>query len=145
METTPGNTQLQGEQALQPWKQFMAYDAIDIVQIDSCRLASVNEILAVLLMAAKYKKPVCPHAGGVGLCEMVQHLSMVDYVRISADMTDRVIEYVDHLHEHFEEPCKIINGAYAIPTQPGYSTKMLAESISNFTFPEGSEWVRRSA
>jgi len=82
------------------FKQFIAHDAIDIVQIDSCRLASVSEILAVLLMAAKYKKPVCPHAGGVGLCEMVQHLSMVDYVRISADMTDRVIEFVDHLQHN---------------------------------------------
>ena len=126
------------------FKQFIAHDAIDIVQIDSCRLASVSEILAVLLMAAKYKKPVCPHAGGVGLCEMVQHLSMVDYVRISADMTDRVIEFVDHLHEHFEDPCQIINGAYVTPTQPGYSTKMFAESIEAFTFPEGREWSSRS-
>ena len=126
------------------FKQFIAHDAIDIVQIDSCRLASVNEVLAVLLIAAKYEKPVLPHAGGVGLCEMVQHLSMVDYVRISADMTDRVIEFVDHLHEHFEDPCQIKNGAYVTPEQPGYSTKMFAESIDNFTFPEGREWVSRS-
>lgn len=125
------------------FKQFIANDAIDIVQIDSCRLASVNEILTVYMMAAKYKKPVCPHAGGVGLCEYVQHLSMIDYVQISADLTDRVVEFVDHLHEHFEDPCIIVDGAYAAPKLPGYSIKMYEESIAAYSYPHGSEWVKR--
>ncbi|MBO9488828.1 L-fuconate dehydratase [Endozoicomonas sp. G2_1] len=125
------------------FKQFIANNALDIVQIDSCRLASINEILTVYLIAAKYGKPVCPHAGGVGLCEYVQHLSMIDYVQISADLTDRVVEFVDHLHEHFENPCKIVNGAYAAPTQPGYSIKMFDDSIAAYTYPQGSEWQKR--
>ena len=125
------------------FKQFIANDAIDIVQIDSCRLASVNEILAVYLMAAKFGKPVCPHAGGVGLCEYVQHLSMIDYVQISANLTDRVVEFVDHLHEHFEDPCRIENGAYVAPTAPGYSIKMHEKSIASYHYPSGSEWQKR--
>ena len=125
------------------FKQFIANDAIDIVQIDSCRLASVNEILAVYLMAAKYGKPVCPHAGGVGLCEYVQHLSMIDYVHISADLTDRVVEFVDHLHEHFTDPCVIKDGAYVAPNKPGYSIEMFEESVAAFTYPTGSEWQKR--
>jgi L-fuconate dehydratase len=125
------------------FKQFIANDAIDIVQIDSCRLASVNEILAVYLMAAKYGKPVCPHAGGVGLCEYVQHLSMIDYVHISADLTDRVVEFVDHLHEHFTDPCVIKDGAYVAPSKPGYSIEMFEESVAAFTYPTGSEWQER--
>lgn len=125
------------------FKQFIANDAIDIVQIDSCRLASVNEILTVYMMAAKYGKPVCPHAGGVGLCEYVQHLSMIDYVQISADLTDRVVEFVDHLHEHFEDPCIIENGAYSAPKLPGYSIKMYEQSIAAYSYPHGSEWVKR--
>jgi L-fuconate dehydratase len=125
------------------FKQFIANDAIDIVQIDACRLASVNEILAVYLLAAKYGKPVCPHAGGVGLCEYVQHLSMIDYVHISADLTDRVVEFVDHLHEHFEDPCVIKDGAYVAPTAPGYSITMFDDSISAYTYPTGSEWQKR--
>ncbi|MGJ8680989.1 L-fuconate dehydratase [Paraglaciecola sp.] len=125
------------------FKQFIANDAIDIVQIDSCRLASVNEILTVYMMAAKYGKPVCPHAGGVGLCEYVQHLSMIDYVQISADLTDRVVEFVDHLHEHFEDPCIIKDGAYVAPTEPGYSIKMFAESLAEYTYPNGGQWKKR--
>ncbi|MEP1446206.1 MAG: L-fuconate dehydratase [Paraglaciecola sp.] len=125
------------------FKQFIANDAIDIVQIDSCRLASVNEILAVYMMAAKYKKPVCPHAGGVGLCEYVQHLSMIDYVHISGDLTDRVVEFVDHLHEHFTDPCAIKDGAYVAPSKPGYSIEMFEESVAAFTYPTGSEWQKR--
>lgn len=101
------------------FKQFIAHDAIDIVQIDACRLSSLNEILTVYLVAAKYGKPVCPHAGGVGLCEYVQHLSMIDYARIAGDMTDRVAEYVDQLHEHFEDPCRIRAGAYVAPSEIG--------------------------
>lgn len=125
------------------FKQFIVNDAIDVVQIDACRLASVNEILAVYLMAAKYGKVVCPHAGGVGLCEYVQHLSMIDYVQISADLTDRVVEFVDHLHEHFEDPCLIKDGAYIAPTAPGYSIKIYEESIAKYLYPDGSEWVKR--
>ncbi|AGH44431.1 L-fuconate dehydratase [Paraglaciecola psychrophila] len=125
------------------FKQFIANDAIDIVQIDSCRLASLNEILAVYLMAAKYGKPVCPHAGGVGLCEYVQHLSMIDYVHISADLTDRVVEFVDHLHEHFTDPCVIKDGAYVAPSKPGYSIEMFEKSVAAFTYPTGSEWQER--
>ena len=125
------------------FKQFISNDAIDIVQIDSCRLASLNEILTVYMMAAKFGKPVCPHAGGVGLCEYVQHLSMIDYVRISADLTDRVVEFVDHLHEHFYDPCAIKNGAYVAPSEPGYSIRMFEESLKMYEYPNGSEWVKR--
>ena len=116
------------------FKQFMMRSAIDIVQIDACRLGGVNEVLSVLLMAAKYDLPVWPHAGGVGLCEHVQHLSMIDYVAISGTMQDRVIEYVDHLHEHFEDPCIIRDAAYQAPSAPGYSTTMRAEALETFRF-----------
>ncbi|WP_428376502.1 L-fuconate dehydratase [Lichenicoccus sp.] len=116
------------------FKQFMMRGALDIVQIDSCRLGGVNEVLAVLLMAAKYDLPVWPHAGGVGLCEHVQHLSMIDYVSISGTMQDRVIEYVDHLHEHFEDPCIIRGAAYQAPTAPGYSTTMRAQALETFLY-----------
>ena len=116
------------------FKQFMMRSAIDIVQIDSCRLGGVNEVLSVLLMAEKYNLPVWPHAGGVGLCEHVQHLSMIDYVAISGTMQDRVIEYVDHLHEHFLNPCIIRDAAYQAPTAPGYSTTMRAQALETFRF-----------
>lgn len=122
------------------FKQLIAADAIDIVQIDACRLAGLNEALTVYMIAAKFGKPVCPHAGGVGLCEYVQHLSMIDYVRISGEIGDRVIEYVDQLHEHFEDPCIVKNGAYIAPSRPGYSVKMHADSLRNYGFPHGSEW-----
>lgn len=125
------------------FKQFIANDALDIVQIDSCRLSSINEILTVYLIAAKYGKPVCPHAGGLGLCEYVQHLSMIDYVQISADLTDRVVEFVDHLHEHFEDPCVIKDGAYCAPKQPGYSIKIFDTSIAQYLYPNGTEWKKR--
>ncbi|WP_133407187.1 L-fuconate dehydratase [Parashewanella tropica] len=125
------------------FKQFIQNDALDVVQIDACRLSSINEILTVYLIAAKYGKPVCPHAGGVGLCEYVQHLSMIDYVHISADLTDRVVEFVDHLHEHFEDPCRIDNGNYVAPKLPGYSIKMFDESVEKYTYPTGSEWKKR--
>lgn len=125
------------------FKQFIANDALDVVQIDACRLCSLNEILTVYMLAAKYNKVVCPHAGGVGLCEYVQHLSMVDYVHISADLTDRVIEFVDHLHEHFEDPCVIKDGAYVAPNQPGYSIKMFEQSLQQYQYPNGSEWQKR--
>ena len=125
------------------FKQFVRSDAIDIVQVDACRLAGLNEILTVYMIAAKYGKPVCPHAGGVGLCEYAQHLAMIDYVQISAAIGDRVIEYVDHLHEHFEDPCRVRNGYYEAPTAPGFSVKMHAATLKRFQFPNGSEWCTR--
>ena len=114
------------------FKQFMAAGAIDVVQIDACRLGGVNEVLAVLLMAAKHGLPVCPHAGGVGLCEYVQHLSMIDYLCFSGTRDGRVIEYVDHLHEHFVDPCIIRDAAYMPPTRPGYSIEMKPASIERY-------------
>ncbi len=112
------------------FKQMIANGAIDIVQIDSCRMGGLNEVLGVLLMAAKFGLPVWPHAGGVGLCEYVQHLSMIDYVAVSGSKEGRVIEYVDHLHEHFIEPCRIENAAYMPPRLPGFSIEMKPESIA---------------
>ncbi|MBY5628277.1 L-fuconate dehydratase [Rhizobium leguminosarum] len=116
------------------FKQFIAEGAIDIVQIDSCRMGGLNEVLSVLLIAAKFDLPVWPHAGGVGLCEYVQHLSMIDYIAVSGTKEGRVIEYVDHLHEHFLDPCRIKNAAYMPPTLPGFSIEMKLASISNYTF-----------
>lgn len=116
------------------FKQFIMRGAIDVVQIDSCRLGGVNEILAVMLMAAKYKLPVCPHAGGVGLCEYVQHLSMIDYLCISGTREGRVIEYVDHLHEHFVEPCVVRDAAYFPPTGAGFSITMKPASLERYRF-----------
>src|SRR5882672_693991 len=114
------------------FKQFIERGAIDIVQIDACRLGGVNEVLAVLLMAAKHGLPVCPHAGGVGLCEYVQHLGMIDYVAIGGSTEGRVIEYVDHLHEHFEDPCIVRNAAYMPPARPGFSITMKPASRRQF-------------
>ncbi|MDX0524597.1 fuconate dehydratase [Sinorhizobium medicae] len=116
------------------FKQFIAEGAIDIVQIDSCRMGGLNEVLAVLLIAAKYGLPVWPHAGGVGLCEYVQHLSMIDYVAVSGTKDGRVIEYVDHLHEHFLDPCVISDAAYMPPSRPGFSIEMKEKSIEDYTF-----------
>ena len=125
------------------FKQFITSQAIDIVQVDACRLAGLNEILTVYMIAAKYGKPVCPHAGGVGLCEYAQHLSMIDYVQISADIGDRVIEYVDELHEHFEDPCRVKNGFYTAPTAPGFSVKMHPDTLERYRYPDGAEWRAR--
>ena len=122
------------------FKQLMQAEAFGICQIDSCRVGGVNEILAILLMAAKFKIPVCPHAGGVGLCEYVQHLSMIDYIAISGSKEDRIIEYVDHLHEHFFDPVIIKDGAYMPPSLPGYSITMKPESLETYTFPDGAYW-----
>ena len=116
------------------FKQLIMRGAIDVVQIDSCRLGGVNEILAVMLMAAKYKLPVCPHAGGVGLCEYVQHLSMIDYLCIAGTREGRVIEFVDHLHEHFIDPCVIQNAAYMPPELPGFSIEMKPQSLIDYAF-----------
>ncbi|MEM7311573.1 MAG: L-fuconate dehydratase [Planctomycetota bacterium] len=125
------------------FKQLLQLDAISFCQIDSCRLGGVNEVLAVMLMAKKFGIPVCPHAGGVGLCEYVNHLIMVDYTRIGASLDSRVAEFVDHLHEHFEHPVVIKNAAYMPPTAPGYSATMKPESIAKFTYPDGAFWKER--
>ncbi|ODT47236.1 L-fuconate dehydratase [Devosia sp. 63-57] len=116
------------------FKQFITRDAIDVVQIDACRIGGLNEVLSVLLMAAKYGKPVWPHAGGVGLCEYVQHLSMIDYLAVSGSKDGRVIEFVDHLHEHFLDPCTIKNAAYMPPERAGFSIEMKPDSIAQNTF-----------
>lgn len=122
------------------FKQFIAADALDVVQIDACRLAGLNEALTVYMIAAKHGKPVFPHAGGVGLCEYVQHLAMIDYVCISGHIGDRVIEYVDHLHEHFVDPCIVTNGVYTVPTRPGFSIEMRPEALHDYGFPDGCNW-----
>lgn len=116
------------------FKQFIANDAIDYVQIDSCRLGGLNEVLAVQLMAAKFNLPVWPHAGGVGLCEYVQHLSMIDYIAITGEKDDKRIEFVDHLHEHFVDPCIVENGAYMAPSSPGFSIQMKLDTLRDFEF-----------
>ena len=116
------------------FKQLIMRGAVDVVQIDACRLGGVNEVLAVMLMAAKYGLKVCPHAGGVGLCEYVQHLSMIDYLCIAGTKEGRVIEYVDHLHEHFVDPCVVRNAAYMPPQRPGYSIEMKPESLARYEF-----------
>lgn len=127
------------------FKQLMQAGAIDFCQIDSCRLGGVNEVLAVLLMAAKFGIPVCPHAGGVGLCEYVQHLAIFDYLCVSASLENRVVEYVDHLHEHFVDPVVVQDGRYMPPTAPGYSITMKPESRQRFSYPGGAEWMTRDA
>lgn len=116
------------------FKQFIKEGAIDIVQIDSCRMGGLNEVLAVMLMAAKYKLPVWPHAGGVGLCEYVQHMSMIDYIAISGEKDSRRIEFIDHLHEHFIDPCIVKNGSYIAPSNPGFSIQMKQQTLEDFSF-----------
>ncbi len=123
------------------FKQLLQARAIDFCQIDSCRLGGVNENLAVILMAAKFGVPVCPHAGGVGLCELVQHLSMFDYLAVSGRMDDRVTEFVDHLHEHFVDPVVIRRGRYIAPHAPGYSSRMKHESLEAYRYPDGPVWT----
>ncbi|HEY6888982.1 MAG TPA: enolase C-terminal domain-like protein [Solirubrobacter sp.] len=122
------------------FKQLLQADAVDVVQIDASRVAGVNENIAILLLAAKFGKPVCPHAGGVGLCEMVQHLAMFDYVAVSGTWEDRVIEHVDHLHEHFTEPVEIRAGRYVAPVGAGAGGRMLADSVRRHEYPGGPEW-----
>jgi len=123
------------------FKQMLQADAVSFVQIDAARVAGVNENVAILLLAAKFGKPVCPHAGGVGLCELVQHLSMFDYVAVTGRMDDRVIEYVDHLHEHFTDPVVVRRGRYLAPAAPGSGATMHAESLRRFSFPDGAVWA----
>ncbi len=122
------------------FKQLLQAGAIDVCQIDSCRVAGVNENLAILLMAAKFGVPVCPHAGGVGLCEYVQHLSAFDFLRISCTLENRVVEFVDHLHEHFITPVDVRRGRYYLPESPGYSIEIKPESLERFAFPDGEAW-----
>jgi L-fuconate dehydratase len=122
------------------FKQLFQAGAIGFCQVDACRLGGLNEVLAVLLMAAKFGVPVCPHAGGVGLCEYVQHVSMFDYIAVSGSLDNRVLEYVEHLHEHFVDPVVIENGHYVAPHAPGWSITMRPESIAEFEFPSGPVW-----
>ncbi|MEV0302859.1 L-fuconate dehydratase [Streptomyces prasinus] len=127
------------------FKQLLQAGAIDVLQLDSARVAGVNENLAVLLLAAKFGVPVCPHAGGVGLCELVQHLSMFDYVALTGTTEDRVIEYVDHLHQHFLDPVVIADGHYRPPAAPGFSAAMKQASIDTYTYPHGTFWAADAA
>ncbi|HVC25363.1 MAG TPA: enolase C-terminal domain-like protein [Acidimicrobiales bacterium] len=122
------------------FKQLLQAGAIDVMQIDACRVAGVNENIANLLLAAKFGVPVCPHAGGVGLCEAVQHLSFFDYAAVSCASTGRMIEWIDHLHEHFLAPASVSGGRYAAPVRPGASTEMRAASLAEFAYPEGPGW-----
>jgi L-fuconate dehydratase len=127
------------------FKQLLQAGAIEFCQVDSCRLAGVNEVLAVILMAAKFGVPVCPHAGGVGLCEYVQHLSLFDYIAVSAALEDRITEYVDHLHEHFVCPVRMKNGRYMPPLEPGYSIEMKPDSLDYYEFPNGQTWKNKAS
>jgi L-fuconate dehydratase len=122
------------------FKQFLQADAIDVVQLDACRLGGVNEVLAVLLLAAAFDKPVCPHAGGVGLCEYVQHISFFDAACVAHSADGRMTEHADHLHEHFVDPIRISRGRYMAPQKPGYSSEMKAQSRAEFAFPSGPVW-----
>jgi L-fuconate dehydratase len=122
------------------FKQFMQAGGLGVCQVDACRLGGVNEVLAVLLLAARFGVPVCPHSGGVGLCELTQHISIVDYICVGADLDGRMLEYVDHLHEHFHDPVRIRGGRYVAPEQPGYSAAMKAGSLDEFEFPGGAAW-----
>jgi L-fuconate dehydratase len=122
------------------FKQFLQADALDIVQLDNCRLGSVNETLAVQLMAAKFGKPVCPHAGGVGLCEVGQHVAMMDYLCVSGRMDDRMLEHAGQLQEHFVDPIRIEGGRYMVPEQPGFSTAIKPASREAYAYPGGSYW-----
>jgi L-fuconate dehydratase len=122
------------------FKQLLQAQAIDVMQIDACRVAGVNENVANLLLAAKFGVPVCPHGGGVGLCEMVQHLSMFDYVALSGTTEDRQIEWIDHLHEHFTAPARVEHGRYLTPRSPGMSAELRPESVKEFSYPDGPAW-----
>ncbi|MFK3985298.1 enolase C-terminal domain-like protein [Micromonospora sp. NPDC050397] len=122
------------------FKQLLQAEAIRVCQIDACRIGGVNEVLSVILMAAKFGVPICPHAGGVGLCEYVQHLAIFDYLRVGTSLDGRMVEYVDHLHEHFVDPVRTRGGRYLLPEQPGYSATMKPASIAEFSFPDGPAW-----
>jgi L-fuconate dehydratase len=123
------------------FKQLFQAEAIGVCQIDACRLGGVNEVVAVLLLAAKFGIPVCPHAGGVGLCELVQHLAAFDFIAVSGELDGRMIEYVDHLHEHFVDPVVMRGERYVLPSAPGYGAEMFQESLRRFAYPDGPEWA----
>ncbi|MFI9384082.1 enolase C-terminal domain-like protein [Kutzneria sp. NPDC052558] len=127
------------------FKQLLQAGAVDVVQIDACRVGGVNENIAILLLAAKFGVPVCPHAGGVGLCELVRHLSFFDYAAVSASMDGRVIEWVDHLHEHFTDPAEVVGGHYLAPTRPGFSAQLREETLSRYVYPDGPVWTESVA
>jgi L-fuconate dehydratase len=122
------------------FKQLLQSGGVDIVQVDACRVAGVNEVLAILLLAATFDKPVCPHAGGVGLCEYVQHLAAFDHLALSGTFDGRVVEWVDHLHEMFTDPARVSDGRYVLPTAPGYSVRFTDEAVRRYSFPHGPEW-----
>jgi L-fuconate dehydratase len=122
------------------FKQLLQAGAIDYCQVDACRIGGLNEVLSVLLLAAVHDVPVCPHAGGIGLCEYVQHISVIDYVCVSGSLDDRTTEYATHLHEHFLHPAQVRDGRYVVPEAPGYSTEMRPESLASLAFPDGAEW-----
>jgi len=122
------------------FKQLLQADAIGVCQVDACRVGGVNEVLSILLLAAKFGVPVCPHAGGVGLCEYVQHLAIFDFLRVGRSLDGRMVEYVDHLHEHFTDPVRVEGGHYLLPEKPGYSVEMRPESIAHYGFPDGPAW-----
>jgi L-fuconate dehydratase len=126
------------------FKQMFQAEAIDVCQLDACRVGGVNEALAIILLAAKFGVPVCPHAGGVGLCEYVQHLAMFDYIAVSCSLDNRLVEWVDHLHEHFAHPAVVRDARYVAPTAPGYSIEMLPASLARYEFPNGSAWSEPS-
>jgi L-fuconate dehydratase len=127
------------------FKQLLQAGAIGVCQIDACRLGGVNENLAVILLAAKFGVPVCPHAGGVGLCEQVQHLSMFDFIAVTGTRENRVIEFVDHLHEHFVHPVRVERGRYMPPLDPGYGTTMRSASRATYRYPDGEMWRAATA
>ena len=127
------------------FKQMLMAGSLDVLQLDATRVAGVNENVAILLLAAKFGVPVCPHAGGVGLCELVRHLSMFDLVAVSGSAEGRVIEYVDHLHEHFIDPVQISRGRYTAPTMPGFSTQMRSSSLETFRYPQGDAWAQEAS
>jgi len=122
------------------FKQFLQSGAMQYCQIDACRMGGLNEVLCVLLLAAKFKVPVCPHAGGVGLCEYVQHISTFNYISVSPTFDKVMVEYADHLHEHFVYPIKVKNGRYIVPEAPGYSAEIKKQSIEEYRYPNGSAW-----
>jgi L-fuconate dehydratase len=125
------------------WKQLLQARAVDFCQIDACRLGGLNEVLAVLLLAAKFDVPVCPHAGGVGLCEYVQHVTAIDYVCVSGSLDGRISEWADHLHDHFVHPAAVRDGRYVLPDAPGFSVELRPESLAAHLHPDGAVWAAR--
>jgi L-fuconate dehydratase len=123
------------------FKQMLQAKSLEVLQMDACRVGGVNENISILLLAAKFGIPVCPHAGGVGLCETVQHLSYFDYVCVSGSQDGRMIEFADHLHEHFVTPASVVGGRYRVPTAPGAGSEMRAESLEEWVFPDGHGWT----